>query len=72
MPVAEAKEPPIAGCAAVRVLKEHMAKEPIFDTGAETLSYGIFSSRKKNTRDPVRRRAARRSSPTRALDGPRA
>jgi len=32
MPVAEAKEPPIAGRAAIRLLKQHMAKEPIPDT----------------------------------------
>ena len=34
MPVAEAKEPPIAGCAAIWVLKQQMAKEPIFGTGS--------------------------------------
>jgi len=31
MDVAEAKEPRIAGRTAIRVLKQHMVKEPIFE-----------------------------------------
>jgi hypothetical protein len=34
MAVAEAKEPPIAGHAAIRVLKQHIPKEPILDAAS--------------------------------------
>jgi hypothetical protein len=34
MAVAEAKEPPIAGRAAIRVLKQHIPMEPIFDAAS--------------------------------------
>jgi hypothetical protein len=34
MEVAGAKEPPIAGRATIRVLKEHMVNEPIFETAS--------------------------------------
>ena len=34
MEVAGAKEAPIAGRAAIRVLKQHMAKEPVFETAS--------------------------------------
>jgi hypothetical protein len=34
MEVAGAKEPPIAGRAAIRVLKQHMVKEPILEAGS--------------------------------------
>jgi len=32
--VADAKEPPIAGRAAIRVLKQRMVKEPIFEAAS--------------------------------------
>jgi hypothetical protein len=34
MEMAGAKEPPIAGRAAIRVLKQHMVKEPIFEAAS--------------------------------------
>jgi hypothetical protein len=34
MAITEAKEPLIAGRAAIRVLKQHMVKEPIFEAAS--------------------------------------
>jgi hypothetical protein len=50
MPVAEAKEPSIAGSAAIRVLKQHMAKEPIFGTGSSRTEE-LFATAIGTTRD---------------------
>jgi hypothetical protein len=50
MPVAEAKEPPIAGRAAIRVLKQHMAKEPIPDTDSSRTEE-LFATAMGTTRD---------------------
>jgi hypothetical protein len=52
MMMAEAgvKEPPIAGRAAIRVLKQHMVKEPIFEA-ASSRSEELFAAAIGTTRD---------------------
>jgi hypothetical protein len=50
MAVAGAKEPPIAGRAAIRVLKQHMVKEPIFEA-ASSRPVGLFATAIGTTRD---------------------
>ncbi len=50
MAVAGAKEPQIAGRAAIRVLKQHMVKEPIFEA-ASSRSKELFTAAIGTTRD---------------------
>jgi len=50
MAVAGAKEPQIAGRAAIRVLKQHMVKEPIFEA-ASSRSKELFAAAIGTTRD---------------------
>ncbi len=50
MAVAGAKEPQIAGRAAIRVLKQHMVKEPIFEP-ASSRSKELFTAAIGTTRD---------------------
>jgi hypothetical protein len=50
MAVAGAKEPPIAVRAAIRVLKQHMVKEPIFEA-ASFRSEELFAAAIGTTRD---------------------
>src|SRR5258708_32893984 len=50
MAVAGAKEPQIAGLAAIRVLKQHMVKEPIFEA-ASSRSKELFAAAIGTTRD---------------------
>jgi hypothetical protein len=50
MAVAGAKEPQIAGRAAIRVLKQHMVKEPIFEA-ASSRSKELFAAAVGTTRD---------------------
>jgi hypothetical protein len=50
MAVAGAKEPPIAGRAAIRVLKQHMAKKPIFDANSSRTEE-LFAATMRTTRD---------------------
>src|SRR5258708_14508467 len=50
MAVAGAKEPQIAGRAAIRVLKQHMVKEPIFEA-ASSRSKELFTAAIGPTRD---------------------
>jgi len=50
MAVVGAKEPPIAGRAAIRVLKQYMVKEPIFEA-ASSRSEELFSAAIGTTRD---------------------
>jgi hypothetical protein len=50
MAEAGVKEPPIAGRAAIRVLKQHMVKEPIFEA-ASSRSEELFAAAIGTTRD---------------------
>jgi hypothetical protein len=50
MAVAGAKEPPIAGHAAIRVLKQHMAKKPIFDANSSRTEE-LFAAAMRTTRN---------------------
>jgi len=50
MAMTEAKEPLIAGRAAIRVLKQHIAKEPIFGT-ASPRTEELFATAMGTTRD---------------------
>jgi hypothetical protein len=50
MAVAGAKEASIAGCAAIRVLKQHMAQEPIFDADSSRTEE-LFAAAMGTTRD---------------------
>jgi hypothetical protein len=50
MAVAGAKEPPIADRAAIRVLKQHMVKEPVFEA-ASSRPEKLFAAAIGTTRD---------------------
>ena len=50
MPVDGAKEPAIAGQAAIRVLKQHIVKEPIFEA-ASSRTEALFAAAMGTTRD---------------------
>jgi hypothetical protein len=50
MEVAGAKEPPIADRAAIRLLKQHMVKEPIFEA-ASSRTEELFAAAIGTTRD---------------------
>jgi len=56
MDVAKAKEPRIAGRTAIRVLKQHMVKEPIFEAAFSRIEE-FFATAMGTTRDASRLRS---------------